>query len=74
MSLVHRVGENFMKETMVHNHPDKGSGGQQRIHVTKSAFVDSGFDIGRQVIVQHTMVLAEEHVGQLMALERAEKE
>ena len=70
---MHRDAENFMKETMVYDHADKGSGGQQRIDLTKRALVDSGCNIGRQVIVQHAMVFAEEHVRQLMALERAEK-
>jgi hypothetical protein len=73
MSLMHRDAENFMKETMVYDHADKGSGGQQRIDLTKRALVDPGFNIGRQVIVQHAMVFAEEHVGQLMALECAKK-
>ena len=42
--------------------------------VTKRTFLNARVNVAGQVIVEHSVVLAEEHVGQFMAFESAEQQ
>jgi hypothetical protein len=58
---VHGDTEDLVKETMVDDHSDERSGGQQRIHLTKGSFAYSCLDIRGQVVIKDSMVFPEEH-------------
>ena len=74
MAAVHRHAKDLMQEAMVDDHPDEGAGGNERIHLMKRSFEDSGLNVCGQVIVQDSMMFSEKHLGSFMAFERAEQE
>ena len=74
MRPVHGLAVDFVQEAMVDDHPDERSRGQQGIDRAKGSFLNPGFDIAGQIIVDDPMLLAEEHVGQFVALQAAEQE
>lgn len=56
------------------DHPDERASGEQRIYVAEGPFADSGLDIRGEVVVKNAVVLAEEHLGQFVAFERAKEQ
>ena len=58
---------------MVNNHPDERACCKEGIHLAEGSLCDSGFDIGRQMVIEDPMVFAEENLGQFMTFKRAEE-
>jgi len=69
---MHGDTKNLVKEAVMDDHSNECSGGEQRIHLAKSALADSGPDVCGEVIVKDSVVFPEEHVRQFMTFERAE--
>ena len=72
MGPMHGDTKDLVKEPVMDDHSNECSGGEQRIHLAKSPFADSGLDICGEVVVKDPVVFPEEHVRQFMTFERAE--
>lgn len=71
---MHGDTEDLMQETMVNDHSNERTGGEQWVHLVECSFTDSCLDVGGEMVVKNAMVFPEEHLGQFVAFERAEEQ
>ena len=69
MGAMHGDTKDLVKKAVMDNHSNECSGGEQWIHLAKSAFADSGLDVGSEVVIKDPVVFHEEHVRQFMTFE-----
>ena len=69
---MHGDTKDLVKKAVMDDHSNECSGGEQRIHLAKVAFPNSGLDVGCEVVVKDPVVFPEEHVRQFMTFERTE--
>jgi len=62
MGAMHGNTKDLVKKAVMDDHSNECSGGEQRIHLAKGAFADSGLDVCSEVVVKDPVVFPEEHV------------
>jgi hypothetical protein len=60
---MHRDSKDFMQQTVMDDHADERAGRQERIDRAKRTVGNSCSNVRGEVIVEHFVVLAEEHLG-----------
>jgi hypothetical protein len=63
MGTMHRHTEDVMQETMMDDHSDEGTGGEQRVDFAEAAFGDSHLNVGRKMVIEDAVMLGEKHLG-----------
>ena len=63
MGLMHRDSEDLMEQPVMDDHANEGAGCQEGIDRAKRAVFNPCANVRSEVIIEHFVVFAEEHLG-----------